>query len=128
MHRGKKWKQRLLALLLAAVLALSAGCTGQPQGTQSGENVSSAGQAEKKGSQAFDEFLLALPARLIPADSLDVNFLFYDETQFGIERTVLTLPTISETDAEEAAQFTQALLDELEEFDREALTEAQQLT
>ncbi len=106
----KKLKRFTALLLTVAITASLSGCF--PSGDD---------------SQRFDSFIAGLPARLVSSSDFNINFLFEDETAFGIEKDVLALPYYTQSDYQQSAQETRRLLSMLKGFRYDSLSESQQL-
>lgn len=102
---------RLLALTLAVSLALS-GC----------------GASNESVQKEFDTFLATLPKELVSSDSMNLNYMFKNPGDFGIEQELQTLPYYDITLVEEDSESTKVLMEKLEAFESEKLTQEQQLT
>lgn len=108
-----KWMKKGMAVVLTLVLLGSvAGCSapmGDPQ-------------------KEFDEYIEALPTKMISSNSMDLNFLFDDPSAFGFEEELMELPYTSPEDAEQSAQEVDEMIRELKLFERDCLREDQKET
>lgn len=108
--------KRLLSALLSIALVISLAACGQ--------SITPTLTAEER----FDVFLEQLPAEFVDSNDWDLEFLFVDPSQFGIEEGVHELPFQTEEEYKESMVFVQELLTRLKAFPYGELTENQQLT
>lgn len=106
--------QRTVSFLLCILLVLSLTAC-----------APSSGETEQ---QRFDAYLATLPAAFISSDSLNINYLFYQPSDFGIEEELLTLPCTDKKGWDESMEETRQLLDELAAFDASKLDDSSKLT
>ena len=111
-----KHLKRWAALGLALVLTFTAAACG---GTE---------ESPKTVSQQFDAYLEELPARLVDADSMDLNFLFQTPQNYGIQPEPAVLPFSTREDWEEDCAEMETMVRELNVFPREELEESQRET
>ena len=108
-----KWMKKGIAVVLSLVMMGSvAGCSapvGDPQ-------------------KEFDEYIEALPTKMISSNSMDLNFLFDDPSAFGFEEELMELPYTSPEEAEQSAQEVDKMIQELKLYERDRLREDQKET
>lgn len=81
-----------------------------------------------KSGQSFDEFVAGMPAQIFSGDSFDLNFIFDNPENFGIEATLPEYSIPSKEDHDEDIAFTNGLLGKLRDYNYNELTESQRLT
>ncbi|MGL4107727.1 DUF885 domain-containing protein [Clostridium sp. LP20] len=82
----------------------------------------------KEGAANFDSFINGLPKEFIENNSLDLEFLFRDPSQYGFDEEILKLPVNDKKLHEEGIKSTNEVIDKLKKFDYKKLSKEQQLT
>lgn len=82
----------------------------------------------KKGSEEFSTFTKTLPAVFFQHQALEINFLFKDPETFGIKKDLYTLDFITLEDYKEYRNKVSDIIDEVDDYDYDALTEDQKIT
>lgn len=104
----------LLSFLLVISLSLS-GCKSE---TGKKDNI--------KIQKEFDKFLDEQVSEYMAEDSLNIEYIFVDPKAYGYGNELLELPYNDYEDYDEATQSIKETIDELCEFDKDALTSSQQ--
>lgn len=90
--------------------------------------VSLSGCGSKKGSEEFSTFTKALPAKILKQSSMDINFLFDKPENYGIKKKVYGLDFTSLSDYKAYVKDMETIVDELGEYDYDALNKDQKIT
>lgn len=109
MKQQKFWKYLLIGFF---IISMSACDSKEPQ----------------KSSAEFDEFIEKLPNEIMDNDNLNLEFIFEHPENYGFEPELLNLPYSNKEDYEASDESTEELLDTLESYDYDSLSDQQKMT
>ncbi|MCI8513467.1 MAG: DUF885 domain-containing protein [Lachnospiraceae bacterium] len=120
--------RKTLALMLGISLILNglAGCRTPENTPGSGESFEASGKTETQ--QAFDNFTDEVFREEIVENTLNLHYILKEPENFGIDDYEISLGDATPDSMKESFELEQALLDELEGFSYEELTDQQKMT
>lgn len=119
----KNIAKRGLAVLLSATMVFSLTACDKKAGEE--ENTKS---AEELAQEAFEEYCDELFLDVLGEDPLNIHYTLKNPENYGVKMGDYTLGEFTVEEIEAAEKEIEDILEELDEFDEELLTERQQLT
>ena len=118
-----RYLRKILCILLAVALCLQ-GCTG----TEKTENNRSIGEEAVTDTDRFERMCLELFREEVAADAITLNYMLADPSAYGIIAAESAFCDNTLEGMEENRKEQKLLMDRLEQFDENCLTDEQKLT